>query len=547
MQSSSAKLFSTLFFLFLTLSFFTGCNDSGQNNQSAIQNSISIEQKSPFSILSVSENMALAPTLERFAAKSEMELSIEYMGSVDISREIAKGRGSKFDAVWPASTLWLTLGDRSSVIKHAKSIMRSPVVFAVKRSVADKLKWTGKEVTAADILKTVEEKKLKFAMASATQSNAGTSAFFGFLSAFAGSPDVLTMDNLKSAAVTDKIKRFLRTVDRSSGSSTWLKEMLLADYPYFDGMVNYESMVIELNKRLRPDQDPLYVIYPVGGVAIADSPLGYVDHGDSHIENFFLQLQGWLLSDEVQKSLQIEGRRTGGVGMDAVNADKAIFNPKWGIDLKKIIKPVTTPPADVVSEALNLYQSAFKKPSLTAYVLDYSGSMQGNGEEQLKKAMRTLLDQNIAKEFLLHSSPEDITYVIPFNSNPITSLKVVGNNPATLNEVLNRVESLNPSGGSNMYKAAETAAKMVKGDAESGKYNTSIIIMGYGASEGGFSDFEQNLSKLGVNKKNIHIFTILLGKAQINQMEHMAKSMAGRMFDGREDLVHAFREARGYN
>ncbi|MBF0469367.1 MAG: VWA domain-containing protein, partial [Desulfamplus sp.] len=495
MQSSSARRLPTLFFLFITACFLIGCGDSGtQNQQNSDSPSAVPEHKVPFSIVSGSENMALAPILEKFASNNGMNLSIEYMGSVDISREIAKGKGNKFDAVWPASSLWISLGDKSSVVKHARSIMRSPVVFAVKKSVANKLEWIGKEVTVTDILKVLEEKKIRFAMTSATQSNSGTSAFFGFLSAFAGSPEVLTIDNLNSADVADQIKRFLRTVDRSSGSSGWLKDMLAENYLYFDGMINYESMVIEMNKTLGQGQDPLYAIYPAGGVTIADSPLGYIDHADSQKEEMFLKLQEWLLSDSVQKSLQQQGRRTGIVGMAVTKADKAIFNPEWGIDLERIITPVTIPSGDVVSEALNLYQTAFRKPSLTAYVLDYSGSMQGNGEKQLKKAMRTLLDQNIAKEFLLQSSSEDTTYVIPFNSNPVASWKVEGNDPAALDELLNRVESLTPSGGTNMYKAAEVAIKLIKNDAESGKYHTSIIVMSDGASEGRFSDFEKNLS-----------------------------------------------------
>lgn len=547
MTNSSVKLFLVIFFLSVAVSFLTGCDDGGKDKQSAVPSAVSLQNKTHFSIVSGSENMALAPILERFAAENGMDLSIVYMGSVDISRELSKGKGINFDAVWPASSLWISLGDKSSVVKHAKSIMRSPVVFAVKKSMAEKLGWIDKEVTVTDILKVLEAKKIRFAMTSATQSNSGTSAFFGFLSAFAGSPEVLTVEHLNSSEVKDQIRRFLRTVDRSSGSSGWLKEMLLENYLYFDGMINYESMVIELNKMLGPDQDPLYAIYPVGGVTIADSPFGYIDHADAKKEALFLKLQEWLLSDGIQKSLQIQGRRTGIVGLDVTKADKAIFNPQWGIDLEKIITPVTIPSASVVSEALNLYQTAFRKPSLTAYVLDFSGSMQGNGEKQLKKAIRTLLDQNIAKEFLLQSSPEDITYVIPFNSDPLASFKVKGNDPEVLNELLNRVESLTPAGGTNMYKAAEVAIKMIKKDAESGKYHTSVIVMSDGASEGRFADFEQNLKKLGVNIKDIPLFTILFGEAEISQMEHMAKSMSGRMFDGRKDVVLAFREAKGYN
>ncbi|SLM32658.1 von Willebrand factor type A [Desulfamplus magnetovallimortis] len=544
--------FFTVCFLTIAITFgFTGCGDQDQSQQNGqdLQNKKAAHAKHQvsLSIVSGSENKALAPVFEQFASENGIDLIITYMGSVDIAREIAKGNRIQYDAVWPASSLWFSIGGSSSLVKHTKSIMRSPVVFAVKKSVADKLEWCGKDVKVTDILKALEEKKIRFAMTSATQSNSGASAFLGFLSAFAGSPEVLTHDHLDSPELADQIKRFLRTVDRSSGSSGWLKEMLLENYLYFDGMVNYESMVIEFNQELGPNQDPLYAIYPVGGITIADSPLGYIDKGEPEKEEAFLNLQSWLLSDKVQKSLRQQGRRTGLIGLDMNNTNTAVFNPEWGIDIKKLIVPVTIPSATVVSEALNLYQTAFRKPSLTAYVLDYSGSMQGTGEAQLKKAMRTLLDQNIAKEFLLQSSPEDITYVVPFNSKPIAAWKAVGNDEKTLTELLTQVESLNPAGGTNMYKAAANAVKLIKEDAESGKYHTSVIVMSDGASKGSFSDFEQSLSQLGVNIRDIPVFTILFGEAEVAQMESLAKTMSGRMFDGRKDVVLAFREAKGYN
>ena len=61
------------------------------------------------------------------------------------------------------------------------------------------------------------------------------------------------------------------------------------------------------------------------------------------------------------------------------------------------------PTEDVIQEALTLYQTSFKKPSYTVFALDFSGSMTGDGEEELKKAISTLLDQEKAKEYLLQA------------------------------------------------------------------------------------------------------------------------------------------------
>ena len=52
-----------------------------------------------------------------------------------------------------------------------------------------------------------------------------------------------------------------------------------------------------------------------------------------------------------------------------------------------VLSPITMPAADVLMNALNLWQSSFRKPSLTVYCLDYSGSMSGEGNAQLVNAM----------------------------------------------------------------------------------------------------------------------------------------------------------------
>jgi len=53
-------------------------------------------------------------------------------------------------AVWPANSIWISLGDRHKAVKHAESIMRSPVVLGVKKSIIERLGWIGKPVSVSD-------------------------------------------------------------------------------------------------------------------------------------------------------------------------------------------------------------------------------------------------------------------------------------------------------------------------------------------------------------------------------------------------------------
>jgi Ca-activated chloride channel family protein len=129
----------------------------------------------------------------------------------------------------------------------------------------------------------------------------------------------------------------------------------------------------------------------------------------------------------------------------------------------------------VVREALTLYQTAFRKPSLTAFVLDFSGSMSGKGEQQLKEAMFTLLDPAEAEQFLLQPSAEDITFVIPFSSEPRPPWKVEGNEPAALRGLLRQVEGQGAGGGTQIYRATLEGIRQLKPLESSGKYHAGVI------------------------------------------------------------------------
>jgi Ca-activated chloride channel homolog len=499
-------------------------------------------------ILSGSENKSLEPILKRFGEQNGTHLRIDYLGSVDIMLQLQDG-AAQYDAVWPANSLWIDLGDTKKLVRHQASILRSPVVFGVKKSVAQRLGWIGKDVTVSQILQVAEAGRLRFMMTSASQSNSGASAYFGYLYAFAGKPEILTRAHLQSPRVREQVRRFLSTVNRSAGSSGWLKDLFLQKYDQYDAMVNYEALVIEANQQLvTQGREPLYAIYPVDGLAIADSPLGYVNHGDPEKEGRFLKLQEYLLSPEVQQEILATGRRIGLAGMEPKSVDKGLFNPDWGINVDRVLNPIRFPQAEVIREALDLYQTALRKPSFTVYCLDYSGSMRGEGIEDLKSAMRLLLDQQTARRYLLQASPDDITMVIPFNGAPIDQWSVTGNSPSALDALLAKINSLPADGGTDIYTPVIRALDAFKARGDLKRYFPAVILMTDGKSNQGatLSDLQQHAQGLKLNT-DIPVFSILFGEASEEQLQQIAAYSSGRIFDGRKDLVQAFRDARGYN
>jgi Ca-activated chloride channel family protein len=185
-------------------------------------------------IISGSENETLEPLIQEWAKKNNAQIEMTFLGSVDISRMLQTG-AIAYDAVWPANALWLAFGDEQNIVQHEQSIMRSPVVFAVKRSTANRLGWINAEVTMQDILVAAQSGDVRFMMTSATQSNSGSSFYFAALTAFAAQGDVITAESLADPQVQTLISNFLGTVDRSSGSSGWLKDLFLRTYDLYDG------------------------------------------------------------------------------------------------------------------------------------------------------------------------------------------------------------------------------------------------------------------------------------------------------------------------
>lgn len=495
-------------------------------------------------IISGSENKGLEPIVQRYARQHGLQIDMHYKGSVDIMLELQRGADIVADAVWPANSLWITLGDHDKVVQHIESIMTSPVVFGVRRSVASQLGWLDRDIQIADVLAAAESGHLRFAMTSATQSNSGASAYMGFLHAMAGAPPVLTEEHLADEQVQQQTARLMKSIHRSSGSSGWLKELVLSKYDEFDAMVNYEALIIEANQVLeRQGKEPLIAIYPTDGIMMADSPLGYVDRGESGREKLFQGLQDYLLSEPVQDEILALGRRTGLVGFAVDKVDPAVFNPAWGIDVRRVISAVPTPTEPVIRTALELYQvGGLRKPSATVYVLDYSGSMGGGGEMALKAAMQTLLDPAEAKRFLLQPSGEDRHIVVPFDGHPRDVWRMTGNDPRELAGLLRQIKSAKARGGTDIYAACAQAVEELRQIKDLDHYFPSIILMTDGQSKGDPGQLARALQDLAVP-----VFSIAFGNADDAQLKVIAETHGGRVFHGHRDLAKAFRKAKGYN
>ena len=490
-------------------------------------------------ILSGSENEELEAIIDECSRETGVEIEMDYKGSVDIMRALESG-AEGYDAVWPASSIWLSMGDVNHLVKHSQSISMTPVVFGIRESLAEELGFKEKDISVKDILAAIQAGKMSFCMTSATQSNSGASAYIGFLYALLGKQEGMTAEDLKGEQLRADITGLLGGVERSSGSSDWLKDLFLKED--YDAMVNYECLVIDANRQRESEgKEPLYVVYPYDGLSIADSPLGYVDHGDSQKEEAFQAVQQYLLSEAAQSEIEATGRRISANGVSDENRD--VFNEAWGIDTKRILSPIQMPDADVLMEALNLYQTSFKKPSLNIYCLDFSGSMEGTGETQLKDAMsQILLQENAGKNFLQANAGE-VNEVLFFDNTILDTERAADDSDEALAQLYQKVADFRIAGGTDIYNAvAHALHEAASYDLE--KYTPAIILMTDGVSDYNYQTFQEAWDTLGID---VPVFSITFGTADPTQLEELAEATGGRVFDGTQDLTEAFRSVKGYN
>ena len=498
------------------------------------------KSKDTFTIISSTSTSALDSEIKKFGKENKINIEIEHYGDLEIV-DILNSNSKDYDAVWISNSIWLYMLENQNIITDSKSIVIDPVVMAVEKTKAEELGLTNKEVQNKDILETIKEGKLKYVMSSVTQTNTGATAYLNFLNSLAGNPEVLTSEMLKNETLQKDLKEFFKGVERVSGDEDYLTEMYLKGN--YNAMINYESSLIELNKKLvSENKEPLYLIYPSDGVAINDMPFAYInnDSKDDYTKEKFDKIQSYLRSDEITKLLEQKGYRSwfGGIKKDT---DKNTFNKEWGIDTTIYLKDMKYPSKTVITEALNLYIEMLRKPTHVVFCLDISGSMLGEGIEELQEAMNYILDYDKASVDKIQFSDTDKITIITFNGKveKIYDTKL-GNNTKDVIKIINELET---TGTTNIYDPSIEALKIL--DKESDDYTKTVILMTDGASNNGtFKDLKKYYEK---TNKTIPIYSITFGSSREDQLKEIADLTNGKLFDGKKGLTRAFKEVRSYN
>jgi Ca-activated chloride channel family protein len=497
-------------------------------------------------------NEVLEPLIADWAAETRTDVQITYLGPLDMAATLEQGTGSAFDAVWPATSLRLAQSDRQGIVRHATPIVQGPIVVGLRKSIANDLGWVGRDdVALAEILEAAQDGRFRLSMASAPRSTLGAATYFGLLAAQIDPAETLTLESLQDDTLRTQLRSLLDSVDRSAADAGWLSDTLVSHYDVPEAMFNFEAEIIRANLRLtEAGKEPLYAIYPADLPVVADSPFGFVPRDNPETEALFFDLLELLNKPDARALLFATGQRAGRIALDPNEADPAVWNTDWGIDAGRSLPNLLTPPADVIDEALRLYQTTLRKPSFTVWVLDLSNSMAGDPVKQVKTAMAQLLDPDQAATHLLQPTADDVTIIVPYTHTVLEPIIIDGTNATASKRALRFVQGMKAEGGSDLYFALYEAFEAMRPYAENGTlfdHLPSIIAL-----TGSGSDSESRVPLLAHRDDTgfarfIPIHTIAFSHADPEQLQELSTISAGQHIPAGQDLDRAVRDATGYN
>jgi Ca-activated chloride channel family protein len=511
------------------VAFAVGC--SGSQPPSA-------DTSHTLTVLAGSELKDLAPLLPDIQRATGYQLSLKYTGSLDGAQAIVDG--DKSDLAWFSSGNYLTLLEGSSGrIIAQQPIMLSPVAIGVKHSVAQGLGWAGStSVTWADIANAAKAGNFHFAMTNPAASNSGFVALVGVASAFAGSGNALDSNTIN----VSKLKDFFSGQVLTAGSSGFLADSFVRQQDRVDGLINYESVLLSLNADAKL-KEPLDIVYPKDGIITANYPLMLLN---SRKRDAYDKVVGYLKSPGAQRRIMTTTARRPTVPE---------VQPDSRFTTQLLVELPFPSSISVIDTLLFAYLDQIRPPAHTYFVIDISGSMQGDRLDSVKKTFDNLTgaDQTITGRFARLRAREQIT-IIPFNGRVVDdrtfTINDVSTNSPDLAAVRRYVDGLQANDGTAIYDSLIRAYRDAAGAkaAEPDRFY-SVVLMTDGENNTGADGpgFERFYSSQRADAKAIPTFPIIFGEASPQQLTDIANLTGGQVFDSRNvSLSSVFKVIRGY-
>lgn len=516
--------------LLLTL---TGCVDESPSQSS---NNNGLFSANKLKVIAGSELKDIEPKLTQIKRATGIQLEMHYIGTLDGADKIVNGH-EKYDLAWFSHAKYLSLlQGQEKIIKSEEKIGLSPVIPAVKESLARKWGWIDNpNVTWADIAEKSNSGEFKYAMTDPTASNTGFSTVIGVQAALSGSSDAFSAKDVD----TKKLKSFFSGQELTSGSSGWLAQAYVRDQRVLDGLFNYESVLMNLNRSGRL-KEKLVLVYPKEGVVTADYPLILLNDGK---RQSYDKVVAYLKSKEFQQwMMDYTDRRP--VNRQVVLSNK--FPDGFQLELPFPSQLST------VNEILFSFLDHNRKPSHSTFVLDVSGSMGGSRMRKLKSAMLNLTgeDRTLTGQFAKFRNREKVSLF--FFNHKVTGTHnfIISDTNSELRKLRSIIQDQEAGGGTAIYDSLSAAytASADERDKDNKRFY-SIVLMSDGSNTDGMGleQFVRLYKSKASRYEGIRVFPVVFGNADSNEMKVLAELTGGKVFDAnKHSLSEIFKKIRGY-
>jgi Ca-activated chloride channel homolog len=513
--------------LAIGLLLVAGCGGSSSPDSTA-----AAESARTLNMLAGSELKDIEPQLRVAASAAQIDLRVSYAGTLEMADRV--NAGEAYDVLLPPNGAYLALALTKPALAREK-LFYSRVALGVKVSRARALGWDRKPPTWSDIAAAAKAGRFTFGMTNPTSSNTGMSALFAVAASRAGKTEDLTLADVDRETLTD----FLKGQKLTAGSSGWLADAYLREQSALDGLVNYEAVLLRLNDR--PElTEKLAIIYPAEGVISADYPLLLLREDKRNLYN------------RLVSALRAEGFQTNTLGKAYLRPSNPDVTVAAALPRDAVAELSFPNNLDVIDAVLSAYQSELRRPATSIYLLDVSGSMEGERLAALQEALQYLTGasgQGASARYARFQSRERVV-LMPFSheSQTPTSIEFAAQGPHSreLEQIRQFSADLEADGGTAIFDALAAAFQVAARErARDPQRTISIVLLTDGQNRDGMSleQLERRMREL----PPVRTFPILFGNSDSSELEEVARISGGRTFDGRKgNLVAVFREIRGY-
>lgn len=512
--------------------------------------------KATLQVLATSDLKDIEPLAAQIEAATGVAVKFRFGGTMESTQEVLSG--STADAAWFANAKYL-LSDAAGQgrVKLQEKIMLSPIAVGVSESDAARFGWNKPDakLTWADITKAAKRGELRYALSNPATSNQGFMALLGVVAAAGGKGEALTAADVDRQAIAD----FLTGYKIVGDNSTYLAEQFARQQgTRANAFINYESWLLTLNAsgKLR---EKLHLIYPFEGVSTADYPFMLLNDAK---RADYLKVVEYLKGDTAQLWL---ARQTLRRPMKAeLAAQVADLLPARGFQVELPFSP----DRQLADGLIDAYLNEFRKPIASTFVLDTSGSMQGQRREQLVEAIHYLAGADVSltgrvakltnreKLWFLPFSDrprEPVLFEIPAGTRVAKGVAPQADTDAKkaeLQRVRDAADALRMNGGTALYDSVLAALNhMLEQRKLHPDYQYSVVAFTDGKNTVGrnLEAFKQAYEQLPEDVRGIPVFMVLYGDAAEGDLKQLVGITGGRVFDARKTPLYAvFKDIRSY-